>query len=62
MVPTPTAIPAESEEVTKDSPPVVEEYKVPSSAREMPLDEDVSPSLPMLMARILKTLRSWGGK
>ena len=45
MVPTPTAIPAESEEVPKDSPPVVEEYKVPSSAKEMPLDEDVSPSI-----------------
>ena len=45
MVPTPTAIPAESEEVPKDSPPVVEEYKVPSVAEEMPLDDDVSPSI-----------------
>ena len=45
MVPTPTAIPAESEEVPKDSPPAVEEYKVPSIAEEMPLDDDVSPSI-----------------
>eukprot|EP00434_Breviolum_minutum_P041042 symbB.v1.2.036502.t1/scaffold5171.1/size30161/3 len=45
MVPTPTAIPAESEEVPKDSPPVVEENKVPSIAEEMPLDDDVSPSI-----------------
>ena len=45
MVPTPTAIPAESEEVPKDSPPAVEGDKVPSSSNEMPVDEDASPSI-----------------
>ena len=45
MVPTPTAIPAESGEVPKGSPPVVEEAKVPSSASEMPIDDDASPSI-----------------
>ena len=45
MVPTPTAIPAESEEVPKDFPSVVEEAKDASPAREMFVDEGAAPSI-----------------
>jgi len=47
MVPTPTAIPAESEEVPKDFPSVVvvEEVKDSSPAREMIVDEGAAPSI-----------------
>ena len=41
----PTAIPAESEEVLKDSPPAVEKAKDPSPAREFEVDEGAAPSI-----------------
>ena len=45
MVPTPTAIPAESEEVLKDPPPAVQEAKDPSPAREFEVDEGTAPTI-----------------